>query len=642
MCGIAGFVFRKGKTYQPPVAAILDQLRHRGPDDLGYVVYSEGNTKVGRDWTGPGGDPEVIFLHRRLSILDLSEAGSQPMGTRDGRYFITFNGEIYNYVELRLELEQRGYVFESHSDTEVLLAAYVTWGSEALCKLVGMFAFAILDTVQRTVFLARDFFGIKPLYYAFAANSLVFGSELKTLLEVGAVSRQVNANRLFSYLRRGLSDFGAETLLADVLQLPPAHCLEIALDRNWESRPVCYWQPTARQRRDDISFEQAAEQLRALFLKSVAFHLRSDVPIGAALSGGIDSSSVVMAMRHLEQHIDLHAFSYVADEKELNEEKWVDIIGHAARAQVHKVRSTAAELVADFDQLNYVQDVPSASTSLYAQYSVFRTAQQAGIRVVLDGQGADEMLGGYTYFRGARLASLVRQKRWQEAADFVCSACRWPGSSVSALLQDTADHLIPVLAQAPLRKLVGRDFVPSWLNLSWFHRKGVVPHRNRQGYSSTYVLREKLERELAEHLPSLLRYEDRNSMAFSIESRVPFLTPELVNFVLSLPEPYIIAHDGTSKAVFRRAMRGIVPDSILDRRDKIGFATPERTWLSAASPWIQEQFDTDVAAEIPAFHLDVLSRNWQEMKRGRSPFSFAVWRCLSVIAWTKRFQIQYA
>ena len=235
------------------------------------------------------------------------------------------------------------------------------------------------------------------------------------------MSRQVNANRLFSYLRRGICDFGAETLLADVLQLPPAHCLEIPLDGNWESRPVCYWEPTAKYR-DDLSFEQAAEQLRALFLKSVALHLRSDVPVGSALSGGIDSSSVVMAMRYLEPgHRSPYVQLHCRDDVRLNEEKWVDIVGQAARSQVHKVRPTAAELVADFDQLSYMQDMPSASTSLYAQYCVFRAAQQAGIKVMLDGQGADEMLGGYSYFRGARLASLVRQKRWREAAEFLFS-----------------------------------------------------------------------------------------------------------------------------------------------------------------------------------------------------------------------------
>jgi asparagine synthase (glutamine-hydrolysing) len=640
MCGIAGFALRKGKPHRPPVSAILEQLKHRGPDDHGCLVYSKERTTLGRDGAIPGAEPEVIFLHRRLSILDLSEAGSQPMGTRDGRYFITFNGEIYNHIELRCELEQLGYQFESRSDTEVLLAAYAAWGSLALQKLVGMFAFAILDTVRRTLFLARDFFGIKPLYYARLHGSLAFASELKTLLEFSAVSRQVNAHRLFSYLRRGLCDFGGETLLADVLQLPPAHYLELQLDRDWESRPVCYWEPTG-QTREDLSFEQAADQLRELFLKSVAFHLRSDVPVGSALSGGIDSSSVVMAMRHLEPDIDLHTFSYIADDDELNEEKWVDIVGAAARSQVHKVHPTAAELVADFDQLSYMQDMPSASTSLYAQYCVFRAAQKAGIKVMLDGQGADEILGGYSYFRGARLASLVRQKRWREAADFLARVSRFSATSIFLLLQDASDHLLPAAAQAPLRKLVGRDLEPSWLNVKWFHEKGVSADRNRGGYGSTHVLGEKLRRELAEHLPSLLRYEDRNSMAFSIESRVPFLTPELVNFVLSLPEEYIIAPDGTSKAVFRRAMRGIVPDSILNRKDKIGFSTPERTWLSAAGPWIQQQFEADVAADIPAFHLDVVTRDWQETRQGRKRFPFAVWRCLNVIAWTRRFQIQY-
>ncbi len=641
MCGIAGFVFQKAGVQIPPVSAILEQLKHRGPDDQGFLVYSRNHVRRGREWDETTEDPEVILLHRRLSILDLSQAGAQPMGTGDARYFITYNGEIYNYVELRRELEDLGYEFESRSDTEVLLAAYAAWGTAALRKLVGMFAFAILDTARRTVFLARDFFGIKPLYYARTDGALVFASELKTLLEFGAVSRQVNADRLFSYLRRGLCDFGNETLLAEVLQLPPAHYVEIALDQGPESRPVCYWQP-GDECRNDLSFEQAAEQLRALFLKSISLHLRSDVAVGSALSGGIDSSSVVMAMRYLEPNVDLHTFSYIADDQELNEEKWVDVVARASGAQVHKVRPTAAELVEDFDQLSYMQDMPSASTSLYAQFCVFRAAQQNGIKVMLDGQGSDEILGGYPYFRGARLASLVRQKRWAEAAEFYSRVARWPGSSGFMLLQNASDHLLPALLQAPLRKMVGKDLVPSWMNLTWFRKHGVVPHRNRQGYETPLVLREKLRRELMEHLPSLLRYEDRNSMAFSVESRVPFLIPELVDFVLSLPENYIIAPDGTSKAVFRRAMRGIVPDAILDRKDKIGFATPERSWLSAASRWVQEQFDEEDAAGIPAFRLDVVSHDWQEIQKGRKAFSFAMWRCLNVVAWTRRFQIQYS
>ncbi len=642
MCGIAGLIFDKPQEPQVSVPAIWERMKHRGPDDQGYLTYSRNAVRHGRVWDGhPDDNCEVLFIHRRLSILDLSQGGAQPMGTNDGRYFITFNGEIYNYLELRGELQAIGYEFTSESDTEVLLAAYVTWGQKALNKLVGMFAFAILDTVRRVVFLARDCFGIKPLYYVSTPHSVAFASELKILLDFETVPRRINANQLFTYLRWGLCDSGRDSLLSSVFQLPPAHYLEIDLDSSEVMQPTRYWQPSSEMH-DHLSFEQAAEELRALFLKNISLHLRSDVAVGSALSGGIDSSSIVMAMRYLEPDIELHAFSYIADDESLNEEKWVDIVGSAARAHVHKVQLTPDELTEDFDHLSYMQDLPSGSTSLYAQYCVFRAAQQNGIKVMLDGQGADEILGGYPYFRGARLASLIRQRHWREAQQFFSLVSRYPGMSSASLLQYAADHVLPSVVKTSLRKLVGKDLAPGWLNLAWFQQCGVVPHLLRPGACSSNVVHDKMVIELLEHLPSLLRYEDRNSMAFSIESRVPFLTPELVDFVLSLPEEYIIAPDGTSKAVFRRAMRGIVPDAILQRKDKIGFATPERNWLSSAGSWIQHTFDDEVAAEIPAFHLDVVNRDWEAMKQGRKPFSFAVWRCLNLISWTKTFDVQYS
>jgi asparagine synthase (glutamine-hydrolysing) len=584
---------------------------------------------------------DVLFLHRRLSILDLSEAGAQPMGTPDGRYYIAFNGEIYNYLELRSELETIGHKFRSGSDTEVLLAAYAAWGAKALHKLVGMFAFAVLDTVRRVVFLARDCFGIKPLYYVRTQESVAFASELKTLLDFEAVPRQINASRLFSYLRWGLCDFGGDSLVSGIYQLPPAHYLEIGLNCKSTDSPVCYWQ-ISNEIRDDLSFDQAAHKLRSMFLNNISLHLRSDVAVGSALSGGVDSSSIVMAMRYLNPDIDLHAFSYIADHEPLNEEKWIDIVCAASKAHVHKVHLTPDELMADFDQLSYIQDLPSGSTSLYAQYCVFRAAQQSGIKVMLDGQGADEILGGYPYFRGARMASLIKQGKWSEARQFFSRVSDWPGMSSVLLLQHTCDHLFPPLLKASLRKLAGKDLVPAWLNLEWFQKHGVVPRLNRAAFSSPHVVHEKISHELFEHLPSLLRYEDRNSMAFSIESRVPFLTPELVDFVLSLPEEYIIAPDGTSKAVFRRAMSGIVPQAILERKDKIGFATPERSWLSSAASWVEQIFEDEVAAAIPAFHVDIVNRDWEAMKAGRKPFSFEVWRCLNLISWTRKFGVQYS
>jgi asparagine synthase (glutamine-hydrolysing) len=642
MCGIAGLLVQGSHRPLLSVPMIFNRMRHRGPDDRGYVAYSPGAVRCGRVWNDiPDEHSEVLLLHRRLSILDLSEAGSQPMGTPDGRYYITFNGEIYNHVELRSELETKGYTFYSRSDTEVLLAAYAAWGANALHKFVGMFAFAILDTVRRVVFLARDCFGIKPLYYFRTQESFAFASELKALLDLGTVPRQINATRLFSYLRWGLCDFGGDTLLLGICQLPPAHYLELELDSTSAPTPRCYWQPSCHIR-DDLTFDRAAQELQHLFLKNVSLHMRSDVALGSALSGGIDSSSIVMAMRHLNPEIDLHTFSYIADDEALNEEKWIDIVAAASNAHVHKIHATPGELMSEFEQLSYVQDLPSGSTSLYAQYCVFRAAQQSGIKVMLDGQGADEMLGGYPYFRGARLASLIRQAKWSEAQQFFARVSRWPGMSRVSLLQHACDHLFSPLMKASLRKLAGKDLVPPWLNRAWFQKHGVVPHLSRAGFSSRHVVHEKMCHELFEHLPTLLRYEDRNSMAFSIESRVPFLTPELVDFVLSLPEDYIIGSDGMSKAVFRRAMRGIVPKAVLERKDKIGFSTPERSWLSSSGSWVQQLFDHEVAADIPAFHLDIVNRDWDAMKKGRKPFSFEVWRCLNLISWTKRFGVQYS
>lgn len=623
------------------VSTLLCRLKHRGPDDQGYLLFSSDGAKVGHTWPYQNGVAGVVLLHRRLSILDMSENGWQPMVSTDGRYYIVFNGEIYNYLELRQELHALGYQFRSHSDTEVLLAAYAQWGSQALVRLIGMFSFAVLDTRARRLFLARDVFGIKPLYYAFGPDGFAFASEIKALLELPWVSRRVNPDRLYLYLRFGATDHGSETLFTDIRQLPPAHYLEVSLDAPWPVRPVRYWQVDLSQRLE-LSFEEAAERLRELFLESVRLHLRSDVPVGAALSGGIDSSSIVMAMRYLQgKNLELHTFSYVPDDPAISEERWVDLVGHAAGAVRHKVRISADECLADLERLVKVQDEPFGSTSIYAQYRVFGLASEFGIKVMLDGQGADELLGGYRYYIAARLASLLRQGRWVDAGRFLRSASKWPGTGMPWLLFTAADFLIPQRLQAPARRWIGKDLSPPWLNITWFMERGVVPKSLRNTHGKE-VLREDLFRTLSEtSLPHLLRYEDHNSMAFSIESRVPFLTPELVKFGLSLPEEYIVSPDGVSKALFRRAMRGIVPDAILDRKDKIGFATPERDWLTALRPWVERTLKGRAAALIPVLNAKEVEREWEEILQGRKPFDWRAWRWLNLIEWTRLFDVRY-
>ncbi|OLE97233.1 MAG: asparagine synthase (glutamine-hydrolyzing), partial [Cyanobacteria bacterium 13_1_20CM_4_61_6] len=385
-----------------------------------------------------------------------------------------YNGEIYNYRELRQELEQFGHEFRTRSDTEVLLAAYAYWGIGALRRFVGMFAFALLDTRRKTLLLARDFFGIKPLYYTISGETLAFASELKALLEFRTNIVRPNAVKIYSYLRYGICDAGPETIFADAKQLPAGHYIEFPLNGSKKVCSVCYWQPGTDERLD-ISFAAASNRLRDLFLQSVALHLRSDVPLGAALSGGIDSSSILLAMRHMEPQLALHAISYIADDENLSEETWIDLAAKAAGATLHKVKPQPDDLLRDLDNLSYSQDEPYGSTSPYAQYCVFRAARDAGITVMLDGQGADEILAGYRFYMGARLASLVRQGRWSEALDFIKQCARWPGMSRVWVLLRAMDFLLPPALQEPLRKIIGKDLSPQWLNRRWFQDREISP-----------------------------------------------------------------------------------------------------------------------------------------------------------------------
>ena len=560
------------------------------------------------------------------------------MGTRDGRYYIVFNGEIYNYRELRKELEAGGQIFRSRSDTEVLLTAYATWGLGVLNRLVGMFAFAILDITKRTLLLARDFFGIKPLYYTYWRDGFAFASEIRPLLDLPGVNRNVNPQRLYQYLRFGITDHGGESLIADVKQLPAAHWMVLSLDNPMPAHPERYWHIEVTQKAD-LSFNEAADRLRELFLENVRLHLRSDVPVGAALSGGIDSSSIVMAMRHLDRNLDIHAFSYVADDPRLSEESWIDLLGAAAKVNVHKVKANPEALIDELDALIKVQGEPFGSTSIYSQRRVFENAHELGVKVMLDGQGADEILGGYHFYIAARLSSLLRRGHWIDATRLLHKASRMPELGFLSLLLRAADFLIPSNLQEPLRRLIGKDLSPPWMNARWFKEHGV--EQTSPGFChGREILKELLHHTLIEtSLPALLRYEDRNSMGYSIESRVPFLTPALVNFLFSLPEDYIIAPDGTTKSVFRKAMIGIVPNVILERKDKIGFATPEQQWLFSVRPWVERVLTTETALQIQALDLKEVRREWEGILQGHKSFDWRVWRWINTILWAEKFNV---
>lgn len=638
MCGIAGLVLTKPAKGRSWLMALASSLSHRGPDDEGYLIWN--GVDILRDRQVPDIAFRLGLVHRRLAIIDLSERAWQPMASFDNRYFVVFNGEIYNFPELRYELESLGYGFRSNSDTEVLLYAYAHWGTAFLRRLRGMFAFALWDAQRGRLLLARDFFGIKPLYYARWREGIAFASEIPALLRLPQVSRKVNPSRLYSYLRFGLTDYGEETLLSGIYQLPPAHYLEIDIGNLHLEGPTAYWNIDLSQR-SSLSFEEAKNRLRELFLESVRLHLRSDVPVGATLSGGVDSSSIVSAVRHLRPSEELHVFSYVADDPRVSEESWINVVAKQARVVIHRVRISPEEMVQDLDHIIQAQGEPFGSTSIYAQYRVFRAIREGGIKVVLDGQGADEMLAGYDAYVSARLASLIKQRRFSEASRLALNAVERLGPR--ALLR-LGRYLLPPRLAGLARWLVGEELVPDWLEQSWFISRGVVLGAalpTSTGLADKEVLRAELYKSLFyASLPSLLRYEDRNSMFYSVESRVPFLVPEMAEFLLSLPEEYILPETGITKYVFREAMRGLVPDTILDRRDKKGFPTPELSWLKSVGPWVEQTLrKAQDPLKAPYLRHHRLLREWSSVLEGRGRFDFRFWRWVNVLRWVELFSI---
>ncbi|XDZ67099.1 asparagine synthase (glutamine-hydrolyzing) [Alphaproteobacteria bacterium LSUCC0226] len=620
MCGFAGCVVNKKKPGSL-MSAALEMISHRGPDHASYKV--ENLSKY------------FVYLgHARLSIIDLSDHASQPFNSPCGRYSLVFNGEIYNYKELKKELKKLGYLFETESDTEVLLYALIEWGTQCLPLLIGMFSFVLLDAVEEKLLLVRDAFGIKPFFYMLKNQELYFASELRPLLHLQEGTIKPNLQRAYDYLVHGDYDSCYQTFVEDVWHLPPAHYFSFDLKAGVASAPVAWWAPDL-SKKSTLSFEQAANQLRTLFLDSVKLHLRSDVPLGAALSGGIDSSAVVSAVRYLEPELPLKTFSYIASDERISEEKWVDLLNDQMHADPHKIIADEREMLADLDEMILKQGEPFGSTSIYAQYRVFKLAKISGITVTLDGQGADELLAGYSGYPGHRLLSLIETKGWLAAYQYSKRWAESPGRSVWLAWQHLGRICFPDWIYALLRKAMGRDFEPAWLDTEYLSLKGVKCKERRWPLDKSHKgirVKEALASALMRRgLPSLLRHGDRNSMAFSIESRVPFLTIPLADFLLSLPENYLVSDNGVTKHVFREAMRGIVPDSHLDRKDKIGFATPESTWLRGMVDVIKGWIQT--APDLPFLNQSEMLTEFEKVVNGQGKLDGRVWRWVNYLRW---------
>lgn len=624
MCGILGlFSQNPSSSDGERLQSALQALHHRGPNDQGLE-----NFKIAHG--------QLTLGQTRLSIIDLSVGGHQPMYSPDGHFVIVFNGEIYNYKELRQELKQAGCIFHTESDTEVLLQAWIHWGESCLRKLCGMFAFTVYDQQMQTIYCARDAFGIKPFFYHYNQNSFSFASEIPALLCLLPEKPTLNTQRVYDYLLFGHYDDQPATLLNGIQHLPPAHCLTLSLATH---RMECkrWWWPDITERHD-LNFEDAAAQLREMFLNNIRLHLRSDVPLGAALSGGLDSSAVVCAMRYLEPDLPIHTFSYIARGSVVDEEKWVDIVNEHIQAIPHKVTFEAEELAHDLDDMLQAQGEPFGSTSIYAQYRVFKLAKENDITVTLDGQGADELLAGYNGYAGERMLSLLEQGKIRECLHFWRAWATWPNRSLTKGLLLLAQALLPASWQTLPRQLVGHNPLPAWIDKEKVNTLGISHWQSTHNTHPETVKGRRVIARLRHSLSggtlaSLLRHGDRNSMSCSIESRVPFLTIDMAEFLLSLPEDYLISSQGETKYIFRVAMRGIVPDAVLDRRDKIGFSTPEKSLLfniiDQITAWLDE------LDKVGFIKSRVAKKEVNDVLKGKKSFSYQIWRLINITRWLK-------
>ena len=631
MCGILG-----GWWASPPedlkhrLDQGLAQLRHRGPNDQGSELST---CAIGH----------VALGQTRLSIIDLTTGGHQPMSTHDGILTVVFNGEIYNYRELRAELKSLGQQFSSDSDTEVLLAAWYQWGSAALRRFVGMFAFAMLDRRTQTLTLARDAFGIKPLYYHATPGSLAFASEPRALMTLDRVSPALDPQAAYDYLVHGHYDHTERSFVKGLRSLPPAHTLTLSIPTGHADAPSRWWAPTITERRPALSYADTAAELRDRFLESIRLHLRSDVPLGAALSGGVDSSAIVCAIRHVEPDLPLRTFSFISQSADRSEEQWIDIVNADAKSSAHKIRITADELADDIDDLILAQGEPFGSTSIYAQYRVFKAAREADVTVMLEGQGADELLAGYNGYPAQRLVSLLERGHLPSALRHLLGQRDWPGRSVKATLQEAVSVMASGRLNQWLRTLSGRDSRPAWLNIDALSGAGTrleYPRATWPGNSTGRRAMAEMAISLTQRgLGWLLRHGDRNSMRFSIESRVPFLTPDLADFLLGLPEDYLVSVQGETKRIFRTAMQGIVPAPILARKDKIGFETPELAWLRKLAPQVRQWLAPGQGSAL----LDntQMLKHFDEVIDGRRPFTWQIWRWINFQRWVQLNQIKY-
>jgi asparagine synthase (glutamine-hydrolysing) len=615
MCGIVAVISREALSKEV-LDAMRDRLAHRGPDGAQSWL-----TRTPRAVVGLG--------HRRLSIIDLTHAADQPMFDASRDLALVYNGEIYNYVELREELRAAGRVFSTQSDTEVLLAAYERWGADCLPRLNGMFAFALWDGRRRELFLARDRFGEKPLFYTrLAGGGLAAASEMKALFAHPDVRVSPRESAVRNYVDGRFYEDGEDTMFDGVVRLMPAHAMVVGDDgsvrRRWR-----YWTPDYAAIDESYDEATATERFRSLLERSVRTRLRSDVPVGTSLSGGLDSSAIVCllaAARMQTPTLTQNTFSGRFDDTDatLSEGPYIDLVVQQTAVRAHSVTPTSPGLIEESELLHWHQEEPFLSASIYLQWCVMRLAREHETTVLLDGQGADELLAGYQFYFPTYQLDLVDRgqfgRLFSETVAFRRRLRRASRGYADSLRR--FDHNIALGARV--------------LAAAWRSRRSLPEGVYGEGVPAA-APGMRLRRQIAEalqynSLPMLLRYADRNAMAFSRETRFPFLDHELVDWCVTLPDRAFI-RDGWQKHILRQAAGDILPPQIRWRADKVGYAAPLDLWLrDSLREWARERLFTGPIVELEGYERSSIDELWNRHQAGENQ-SWALWRWISLNEW---------
>jgi asparagine synthase (glutamine-hydrolysing) len=625
MCGIAGIISKSNSlSVKDTVFAMSQAIKHRGPDGEGFAffsqtkalsVYSNETPQVNKESATFLFNPNtsidnldsnyyLAFAHRRLSIIDLSESGHQPMCDTKGDYWITFNGEVFNYIELRDELKSKGHVFVTQTDTEVVIESYKEWGFECLKKFNGMFAFALFDKKNNQLFCARDRVGVKPFYYFNTDNTFAFASEYKAFLKSKLIAFEINENQQFDFIVNGNLENTEQSLFKGIYELKPSHYLVYNLN-TYTLKTVNYYSVPKQvvYSKSEVEIIQSIEEK---LVNAISLRLRSDVEVGSCLSGGLDSSIIAGVVKHLQPHKQMKLFTIVFPDEKFDETNYAQLVANYANGNWQTVSPTAAEFFRDIESLNYFQDLPIWSTSTYSQHRVMKLAAENNIKVVLDGQGADELFAGY----GHHYMAL-----WKENLGF-----------------NTFQQISEAKETIPnAYNLFGKQLLKDTFSLSVNYSNYFISDKKQFGKSKNEKLANSLNEQLSldynGKLKSFLKCEDRCSMAFGIESRVPFADDvELVNYLFSIDGKLKIKK-GVSKYLLREASKSFIPQQIYNRKDKVGFETPMAKWFL---PNKTHMIDT-IKHQLDFVNHDFLNSNFESLLQKKPAFllrlySFSIWK----------------